>query len=93
MKTTIDGKRYDSDKCRILAEYDHYSHSNNYSGTTHLVEASDGTLLLWRDTNGQDCWITDDLSSWDDSQCTIDQFSKLVDEARLIKLGLITIIE
>jgi hypothetical protein len=60
MKTIYNGKRYDSDKCEVLAERDHYTiNSNNYSGTTYIMRASDGQLLIHTDANGQDCWTTD----------------------------------
>ena len=59
MKTIHNGKRYDSAKCETLAERTHYNHSNNYSGTTYIVRASDGQLLIHTDSNGQDCWLQD----------------------------------
>lgn len=62
MKTIYDGKRYNSDNCERLAERDHYTvNSNNYSGTTYVVRASDGQLLIHTDSNGQDCWLQDEF--------------------------------
>ena len=62
MKIIHDGKRYDSDKCEILAKRHHRTvHSNNYSGTTYIVRASDGQLLIHTDSNGQDCWLQDEF--------------------------------
>lgn len=95
MKATIDGKRYDSDKCEVLGSHDHHNYSNNYSGTTYLVRASDGTLLLWTRTNGQDCHLCDDLRLFDgDENWSIDDFY-LNDkqEARCTELGLIKVVD
>ena len=58
MKIIHNGKRYNSAKCEKLAERDHYSHSNNYSGTSYIVRATDGQLLILTNANGQDCWTT-----------------------------------
>ena len=58
MTTTNNGTRYDSRKTKTLAEQDHYN-NGNYSGTTYLELASDGTFLLHIDSNGQDCFMTD----------------------------------
>jgi len=94
MKKTINGKRYDTDKCHTLASRDHHN-NGNYSGTTRLIEASDGTLLVHTDGNGQDCWLRDCLFAWDDPDhgLTIDDFTDLENEERLVKLGLIKIVE
>lgn len=92
MKATINGKRYDTSKCNELASYDHYNHSNNYSGTTYLLEASNGDLLVYTDSNGQDCWLRDSLIAWEDYQGDIDSFDP-IDEERMVELGLIKIID
>ena len=95
MKNTIDGKRYNTDRCEILGEHDHHNYSGNYSGTTYLLRAKDGTLLLWTDSNGQDLYLRDDLrpfgdddySAWDWS---IDDFDMTEEqEERCVELGLI----
>ena len=90
MKKTINGKRYDSDRCEELGGRDHYN-NNNYSGTTHLMRANDGTLLVYCDTNGQDLWLRDYMCLLTDTEYTIDDFA-LSDEqeARCVELGLIT---
>jgi hypothetical protein len=92
MKATLNRKRYDTDKCHTLASRNHHN-NGNYSGTTSLIEASDGTLLVHTDSNGQDCWLTDSLSLFDDVDLTIDDFDDIADEERLVELGLITIVE
>ena len=94
MKVTIDGKRYDTEKCKILASRDHYN-NNNYSGTTSLIEASNGKLLVHTDSNGQDCWLSDCLFPWDSDyhDCNIDRYYRIEDEARLVELGLIEVVE
>ena len=93
MKATINGKRYDTDKCYTLAEFDHRN-NGNYSGTTSLIEASNGTLLVHVDSNGQDCWLQDCLFAWDspDHYLTIDSFDTIKDEERLVELGLLEVV-
>jgi hypothetical protein len=93
MKTIHNGKRYNSDKCEILAERDHYSHSNNYSGTTRIVRASDGTLLIHTTSNGQDCW-TQDAFYAPDVAINFEGY-RMDDEqaARCAELGLIVEVE
>jgi len=92
MKTTHNGKRYDSAKCETLAERDHYSHSNNYAGTTSIERASDGTLLVLTQTNGQDLYMQDAFYV-PDEDINFDGYD-LTDEqeARCAELGLITIV-
>ena len=60
MKTIYNGKRYDSTKCEVLAERDHYN-NGNYAGTTRIVRATNGQLLIWCDSNGQDCYYRSDF--------------------------------
>lgn len=93
MKATINGKRYDTDKCHTLAEFDHHN-NGNYSGTTSLIEASNGTLLVHTSSNGQDCWLYDCLYAWKspDHDLTIDRFDTIKDEERLVELGLIEVV-
>ena len=93
MKATINGKRYDTDKCHTLAEYDHYN-NGNWIGTTSLIEASNGTLLVHTDSNGRDGWLRDCLFAWDspDHDITIDSFDTIKDEERMVELGLIEIV-
>jgi hypothetical protein len=94
MKTTINGKRYNSEKCEELASYDHRSHSNNYSGTSALMRASDGTYLVHTDSNGQDCWLQDGFYPCEDvlefvRRCELSDDQ----EARLVELSVITIVD
>lgn len=93
MKTTINGKRYNSDKCENLVSYDHRSHSNNYSGTSSLLLATDGTYLVLTEANGQDCWVQDSFGPCDDVAEFIDRADVEDDEeARLVELGLLEIV-
>ena len=95
MKETINGKRYDTSKCEVLGEHDHYNYSNTYSGTTFLLRASDGEILVWTDANGQDCHLQDDLRLFsDDENWSIDDFDMDEDqEKRCAELGLIEVVE
>jgi len=93
MKTTINNKRYDTAKCETLGEHDHYN-NGNYSGTTYLERASDGQLLVHTKSNGQDCYLKDDLRAFDSHfDDSVDDYD-LTDEqeARCAELGLIDII-
>lgn len=94
--TTINGKRYDSSKCESLASRDHRTvGTNNYSGETRLLLASDGALLLHTDSNGQDCWLTDSLSLVNrrEAQDWLEGIDLTDDqEAILEKMGMIEII-
>lgn len=94
MKDTINGKRYDTARCEVLGEHDHYNSSNTYSGTTSLLRAADGKLLVWTDANGQDLYLSDALYAFPgDSDWTIDDFEMDEDqEARCAELGLIEVI-
>lgn len=94
MKATINGKRYDTNKCYTLAEHDHYN-NGNYSGTTSLIEASNGYLLVHTEGNGQSCWICDSLFPWNsvDHDWIIDDFDRIKDEERMVELGLIELVQ
>lgn len=99
MKATIDGKRYDSDKCEVLGEIDHYTAgSNNYCGTSYLLRASDGTYLYYTDANGQSCHCVDGLSKVGFPNIQMADIIDRLDitdeqEARLQELGLIEIVK
>jgi len=94
MKTTENGKRYNTDTCEDLGGYDHRN-NGSYSGTTHLLRAKDGAFLAWTNTNGQDCYLWDDLHVIANGE-----LEQLVDsihpdedkEARLVELGLIELV-
>ena len=89
MKTIHNGKRYDSDKCEVLASRDHSSHSNNYSGTTRILLASDGVMLIYTESNGQDCYLQDAFYAPDDP-INFDGYDMDDDQvARCVELGLI----
>jgi len=94
MKTTIDNKRYDTKKCETLGEIEHYSTSNNYSGTTYLLRASDGKLIVYCNTNGQDCFMSDYITTFAKSEYNnIDDFTiNEEQEKRCAELGLVEII-
>lgn len=92
MKTINNGKHYNSDKCERLAERNHYN-NGNYAGTTYIVRASDGQLLILCDSNGQDCYYTNDFYAPYEE---IDFDGYDMDEvqlARCVELGLITNID
>lgn len=90
MRATINGKRYNTARCETLGERDHYNWSNTYSGTTYLLRASDGELLVWTDANGQDLYCWDELGLFEGSNWSIDDFAMNEDqEARCVELGLI----
>jgi len=99
MKVTIDGKRYNTEHCEILGEYSHYSSNGNYSGTTSLLRAGNGVLLVWLNTNGQDGYLRDDLRAWETEpnypyDDNIDSYSLTPEqEIRCAELGLIEIVE
>ena len=94
MKATINGKRYDTERCEKLASYDHHTvNSNNYSGTSTLYLAGDGAYLHGVWANGQDGWLRSGLSACEDvseflNGCDIDDD----EEARLVELGLIELV-
>jgi hypothetical protein len=90
MKATINGIRYDTDKCKKLASYDHRNYANNYSGSTFLLEASNGKLLVYTDSNGQDCHLESFLRSSEEycANGSIDDFEP-IDEDRLVELKLL----
>jgi hypothetical protein len=93
MKKVINGVYFDTEKCERLASHDSRS-NNNYSGTTYLLRANNGTLLVWNDTNGQDGYNRDFLILFEATEYTIDDFQDLIaSPKRLVELGLITIDE
>jgi hypothetical protein len=95
MKVTHGGKRYDTEKTRTIAERYLYSHSNNYAGTVRLGVASDGAFIKWTSSNGQDCYITDDIDvlSLSDAQEWLESATMDVEQEVLaVKLGLIEIV-
>ena len=94
MKTTENGKRYDTERCEDLGKYDHHN-NGNYSGSTHLLRAKDGAYLEWTNSNGQDCYTRDNLCVVGDGEVAelVDSLRPDEDqEARLVKLGLIEIV-
>lgn len=89
MKITINRKRYDTEKCKIIAHKNHYNYSNNYSGTSYVGVASDGQWLIWCDSNGQDCYISDYVDNG--NNVDLDDYEMDTDEeANGLKLGIIT---
>ena len=93
MKTTHNGKRYDSDKCETLAEREHYSYSNNYSGTTSIERATDGTLLILTRSNGQDIYMQDAFYVPEEDVCFDSYDMTDAQETRCAELGLIEIVK
>ena len=93
MKTTINGKRYNTEKCVILATHDHHSYSNNYAGTTSLLRASDGAFLTHTSANGQDCHVQNSFGACDDATGFLDNAEMDNEqEERCVELGLIVIV-
>ena len=94
MKATINGRLYNTDRCNTLAEFEH-NNNGNYSGTTSLIEASNGALLVHTNSNGQDCWMQDCLFAWNspDHDLTIDRFDDIKDEDRLVEPGQLEIVD
>ena len=68
MKKIINSKMYNSETGKKLAEKDHYTHSNNYSGTTYLMVTKSGNVFCYTDSNGQDLYLTNDIYIPDLSQ-------------------------
>ena len=96
MKATINGKRYNSDKCEVLAEKRHY-HYGNYSGTSYLLFARDGTYLIHTYSNGQNCYLRDSLIEANSDNRTPQEFLGECDldkaEKRFVALGLLTMVD
>lgn len=92
MKTTIDGKRYDTSKCDRIGSNSCYN-NGNYSGSCSLYRASDGQLLVETISNGQDLYMTDSCMPLEDSSKSIEDFD-MTDEQEVLaaKYGLITIV-
>lgn len=94
MKLTHNGKRYDTDKCKHIAELDHHNYNNNYTGTTYLGIASDGQLIKWRTTNGQDLYAYPyaEPLTLTEAQAELEGDNWAIDDALAVQHGLITIV-
>lgn len=93
MKATIDGKRYDTERCEKLAQFDLRTTSNDYAGNKTLFLAKDGTYLVEVDANGHDGWLQNDLYECESTT----EFLEGIDltdeeEQRLVELGLIQVV-
>jgi hypothetical protein len=87
MKATINGKRYNSEKCEVLGEKDYYS-NGNLIGTSTLLRASNGVLLEMYDS--RDRYQADSLRLFSESSMTVDNFNYTDEqEKRMIELKLI----
>ena len=92
MKTTIEGKRYDSERCETLASYSHYN-NGIYSGTTSLILAKDGTFLTMTRCNGQDLYMRNVMTKCNDPVGWLEGVDLTEEqEKRLVELNLITIV-
>jgi len=90
MTTVQNGKLYDSKKMEELTSRDRHN-NGNYSGTTSLMRASDGTLWEHTYSNGQDLYLRDCLSAFEGD---IDSYNPTDEQIpRLAQLGLITIVD
>jgi len=93
MKCTIGKKRYNSERCEIIAKNSHYNHSNNYCGSTQLLRATDGQMLTMTESNGQDLYLHDSMGAWDADEFPIENWDMTDEqEALAIKYGLIEIV-
>ena len=93
MKTTHNGKRYNSEKCEVIAERDHYN-NGNYAGTTQILRASDGAYLIYCDANGQDMYYSDQLYVIPAAEIDLAGYGLTTEqEQRCVALGLIEIID
>jgi len=94
MKHTVEGKRYNSDNMEKLCERDHYN-NGNYTGTTELLLAKDGTYHFITRSNGQDFYVQDGIR-----MCYADELNGFLDiaditdeqESRLVELELIELV-
>lgn len=99
MRATINGKRYDTDRCEILGEKACRDCSNNYCGTSYLLRASDGTLLVHQASNGQSCHFNNGVYLFDNECCgmsgnEIDAYDLTPEqEKRCEELGILTIVD
>ena len=92
MKTTINGKRYDSERCETLASYDYYN-NGNYSGTSSLMLAKDKTFLSMTKGNGQDIYMKDTMLKCEDPVGWLEGVDLTEEqEKRLVELNLITLV-
>lgn len=57
MRVIYNNKLYDSKLCEKLAELDHYN-NGNYAGTSYIVRANDGQILILNEANGQDLYFS-----------------------------------
>lgn len=84
MQQIIDGKRYNSETGRVIAERNHYN-NGNYSGTTYLKVSPSGNLYKHTWSNGQDCYLSDAI--WIDD-LDIDGYT-ITDEELAAKYNLV----
>ena len=92
MRITINGKRYNSERCETLAKY-HYYNNGNYSGTNYLLLAKDGTFLTMIKSNGQDLYMEDSMLECEDPVGWLEGVDLTEEEEkRLVELNLITIV-
>ncbi len=85
MQEIISGKRYNTDTAKVIAQQNHYN-NGNYSGTSHLCVTPKGNLFKWRDTNGQDLYLRDEI--WIEDTINIDGYT-IFDEALATKYSII----
>lgn len=93
MKKLIGRKLYNTSKCEVLASRSHYN-NGTYCGSTELLLAPDGALLVGQFANGQSLYLEEFLIPFDEFSEGIDYFDEIDDEQtrRLAELGLIEIV-
>ena len=90
-KQIVGKKLYDVSKCEILAYQDAYQ-NGAYAGTTYLLSAKDGKLLLYTTSNGQDFNRSTNLCEFHDYDYPIENFQTYFNAEKLAELGLLEIV-
>ncbi len=62
MQKIINGKLYNTDTAKTLVSTSCYS-NGNYAGSDTLMAAPGGKLMVYCDSNGQDCYRQDTLQA------------------------------
>jgi len=79
----------------VLGERKQYDSRNNYCGARKLLRASNAQLLVYNDSNGQDCYYRSDIKLFaSNNYLNIEDFD-LSDEQeeRCAELGLIELVD
>ena len=98
MKAIIQGVMYDTDTCHELARRLERGSDGSPACFIRLMEAGDGRLLEWRDSNTRSSECESSLRSFipkieldlGKTHYSMDDFTYILDMDRLVKLGLIS---